>query len=558
MKRFFILLAAVAALGLITLTACTEGPADPDIEQGGDNPGDEPSNNPSEDPSDDPDAERPQPTGLSLSVHELVLGVGDRATLTVSVAPSDAAFGADDFSLLDAEGAPSQSVSVAESEVTDDNKLILTLRDRRTTQVEYDLTLYVVYTPTGLRSEALRVSSAEVEYTMPVVRIYTAARRDTITKDTWIDGEIEISGGDAFDGLSQMKTQIKGRGNSTWSYPKKPYALKLDKKQEVLGMPKHKRWCLIANWLDVTHMRNRIACYLGQNTSLAWTPRNEFAEVYFNDEYLGLYQVTEQIKVDENRVDVTELDPSDVADDVVTGGYLLEMDTYFDEAYRFRTKSTNIPVNLKSPDENVPAEQMNYIENYVNEADAAMLALWEGSGTTDKVYEYVDRKSMIDFWIVNEVMTNYETLHPKSLYFHKERGGKLTAGPLWDFDYATLVSSRVKGWCCYGLTRPAGYVEWSWYEHSWWNILLTKDESFRRDVKTRWQELYPFLQSVPSFIDAEKKKIAPAVKRNDDAAWRGYWTPNEDDTLSFDAAVSRLKTNYQSRIEWLNTQISTW
>ena len=562
MKRFVVLLAAVAVLGMVALTACTGGPADPDIEQGGSGPADEPGSDPDgdegEEPADEPGAERPQPTGLSLSVYELVFGVGDRVALTVSVAPAGAAFDAEDFALQDADGAASQNVSVAESEVTDDNKLILTLRDRRTTQAEYDQTLYVVHLPTGIRSDALRVCSAEVEYTMPVVRIYTDASRGSITKDTWIDGEIEISGGEAFAGLSQMKTQIKGRGNSTWSYPKKPYALKLDKKQEVLGMPKHKRWCLIANWLDVTHMRNRIAYYMGQNTSLAWTPRNEYAEVYFNDEYLGLYQVTEQIKVDENRVDVTELDPSDVADDVVTGGYLLEMDTYFDEAYKFRTRSTSIPVNLKSPDEDIPAEQMRYIENYVNEADAAMLALWEGRGTADKVWEYVDRQSMADFWIVNEVMTNYETLHPKSLYFHKERGGRLTAGPLWDFDYATLTGSRARGWCCYGLTRPSGYVEWSWYEHNWWNILLTKDESFRRDVKARWQELYPFLQSVPAFIDAEKRKIATAVKRNDDAGWRGYWTPNEDESLSFEAAVNRLKTNFQSRIEWLNAQISTW
>ena len=416
----------------------------------------------------------------------------------------------------------------------------------------------MVHTPTGLRSEALRVSSAEVEYTMPVVRIRTSDSRGSITKETWIDGEIEISGGDAFADLPLMKTQVKGRGNSTWGYPKKPYALKLDKKQEVLGMPKHKRWCLIANWLDVTHMRNRIAYYIGQNTSLSWTPRNEFAEVYFNDEYLGLYQVTEQIKVDENRVDVPELGPSDVADDVVSGGYLLELDTYFDEAYRFRTKSTNIPVNLKSPDEDVPAEQMRYIEEYMNAADAAMLALWEGRGTAESVYEYIDRASVIDYWIVNEVMANFEILHPKSVYLHKDRNGKLEAGPLWDFDYATLTASRAQGWCGYGLTRPTGYVEWSWYERSWWNILLTKDESLRRDAKARWQELYPFLQSVTSFIDAEKKKITQAVKRNNDAGWKGSWTPNEDDSLSFDSAVTRLKTNYQARIEWLNSQIAAW
>ena len=572
MKKIFILLAAVAALSMVALTACTESPADPDIEQGddnnnpGDDEGDDPTDDPKDDPADDPtdEPERPQLTGLSVSVSKFVLGVGDRVNLWVSVKPANAAFGVEDFALLDGEGAASQFVSVVERQVTEDNIAVLTIRDRRTTEAEYDETLYVVHLPTGIASEPLSVRSVPVAppapeaYDMPVVRITTQTPRGSITKDIWVDGEIEIEGGSAFGDLARMKTQIKGRGNSTWGYNKKPYALKLDKKQEVLGMPKHKRWCLIANYLDLTHMRNRLAYYIGQNTSLAWTPRNEYAEVYFNGEYLGFYLVTEQIKVDENRVDVPELDPSDVAGDAVTGGYLLELDTYYDEAYKFHTSSTYIPVNLKSPDENVPAAQMNYIRDYMDAADAAFLALWEGRGTADKVYEYVDRQSMIDFWIVNEIMTNYETLHPKSLYLHKDRNGKLAAGPLWDFDYATMVPSRAQRWCCYGLTRPTGYVEWSWYEHSWWNILLTKDVSFRREVKARWQALYPFLQTLPSFIEAERAKIAEAVARNNDRGWRGSGGVNEESGMSFDDAVTRLKNTCQTRISWLNTEINKW
>ena len=574
MKKLFILLSAIAVLSASGLVACTENPSGPYIEQGGDEPGDDgekgedptddPTDDPADDPVDDPETERPQLTGMSLSLHEFIFGVGDRVSVDVSVTPADAAFEADDFALVDENGELSQFVWIVERKVNEDNILVLTLRDRRTTEAEYDETLYVVHEPTGVTSEPISVRSIPVlppapeTYVMPVVRITTSTPRGSITKDTWVDGEIEIEGGSSFGDLARMKTQVKGRGNSTWYYPKKPYALKLDKKQEVLGMPKHKRWCLIANYIDLTHMRNRLAYYIGQNTRLAWTPRNEYAEVYFNGEYLGFYLVTEQIKVDENRVNVPELESSDISGSAVTGGYLLELDTYYDEAYKFHTSSTYIPVNLKSPDENVPEAQINYIRDYMNAADAAFLALWNGTGTAEAVYEYIDTESMADFWIVNEIMTNYETLHPKSLYLHKDRNGKLVAGPLWDFDYATMVPSRAQKWCCYGLTKRSDPVEWSWYEHNWWNILLMRDSSFRNRVKHRWQELYPFLQTLPLFIESERVKIAEAVARNNDSGWTGSGGVNEESGYSFDAAVTRLKTTCQTRISWLNTEINKW
>ena len=591
MKRLLVLFSAVVLLSVSGLISCTENPSDPDIEQnGGNNDGDNSGNqdgddnqsgNPDDedgkgsegdktDPEPDPEPE-PAPediplTGLKLSVSSLMFGVGDRHTVDVTTIPADASFDIEEFVLVNDREEASQFVSIAERNVTDKNVLELTLRDRRTTEAEYNETLYIVHEPTGVASEPLSVCSVPVAppeppapetYVMPVVRITTSTLRGSITKDIWVDGEIEIEGG-AFGDLARMKTQVKGRGNSTWEYPKKPYALKLDKKQEVLGMPKHKRWCLIANWIDLTHMRNRLAYHIGQNTRLAWTPRNEYAEVYFNGEYLGIYLVTEQIKVDENRVDVPELASSDISGDAVTGGYLLELDTYYDEAYKFRTSSTNIPVNLKSPDENVPAAQMNYIRDYMNAADAAMLALWNGTGSAETVYKYIDAESMADYWIVCEVMTNYEILHPKSLYLHKDRNGKLVAGPLWDFDYATMVPSRAQRWGCYGLSAVSGYVEWSWYERCWWNILLMRDPSFRSLVKQRWQELYPFLQSLPAFIESEREKIAEAVARNNSGGWTGWGGVNEESGLSFDAAVTRLKTTCQTRISWLNTEINKW
>ena len=201
-------------------------------------------------------------------------------------------------------------------------------------------------------------------------------------------------------------------------------------------------------------------------------------------------------------------------------------------------------------------EQFAYIRKYVNDADAAVAALRKG-GSTAEPFKYIDRESMIDFWICFEVMANHEILHPKSIYFHKDRGGKLVAGPIWDFDYQTLIEGTKTQWIDYNLSYQ--YNEFPWYENNWWNILLMYDASFRADVKKRWQEWYPFLKTVPDFMEQERKAIATAVA-HDNQRWTisGTGNPNGDEWLSFEMAVARLKSVYSTRLEWMNSQIAKW
>ena len=132
---------------------------------------------------------------------------------------------------------------------------------------------------------------------------------------------------------------MRGRGNSTWNYPKNPYAFKLDDKAEILGMPKHKRWVLLANWMDRTLLRNRTSFQIAASTGLAWTPNGEFVEVILNGQHIGNYYLCEQVKIDENRLDIN--DPYD-AEDAYSGnpadyGYLLEADDSYDETWKFTT-----------------------------------------------------------------------------------------------------------------------------------------------------------------------------------------------------------------------------
>lgn len=188
----------------------------------------------------------------------------------------------------------------------------------------YDFTMPVKI---KLSSEELAYS---VEYTaklsqltdtgLPVVYVNTPIATNEITKEwtegcqIYIDAEDRQSwdGTETFKDLTQMVCEFKGRGNSTWAWTKKPYAIKLSSKEKVLGMPKHKRWVLLANAIDKSMMRNSVAFEIAKviynrngvanSQGNVWTPRGHSVELVLNGEHKGNYLLCEQIKIDENRV----------------------------------------------------------------------------------------------------------------------------------------------------------------------------------------------------------------------------------------------------------------
>lgn len=499
--------------------------------------------------SDIPDVPEPAPApakveSIALTCGEIEL-VGSEAVVTLRVTPAEAEVQPTDFRVIDAEsGTAPDDMTFHPTGTADpatgsyDMRIMYKGSDKHLRR-----TLYAAYGTTELRTGELLVRA---ESYMPVIYIVTEA--PVVDKENWVAATISIDGGNRFDDMAATALSIRGRGNSTWNWEKKPYALKFAKKQSVFGFPKHKRWCLIANYMDRTHLRNRIAYHIGAASRLDYTTRNEFAELYLNGEYQGCYLLTEQIKVDPARVDVSETD-----------GFLLEFDTYYDEEVRFRTEYSHIPVNVKSPDaEYMTSERLAALKDYLNSADAAVGALRDGKAGRSP-FDYIDRESMIDFWIIFELMANHEMLHPKSVYFHKEGAGKLIAGPIWDFDFETLPDHRRTGWICYRAeyNPSVGYMEWA--KHNWWNVLLQHDVEFRRDVKRRWQEWKPFLATVPAFILSERDAIAAAVAR-DNVRWPQIHAGNEngDLQLSFDDAVVRLESVYRARLDWLDREIAEW
>lgn len=367
---------------------------------------------------------------------------------------------------------------------------------------------------------------------LPVVVINTpgGAEIPPKTEDWLADATLTIYNTDATIGYAGT-TGIRGRGNSTWKYPKKPYALKLDSKAEILGMPKHKRWVLLANWLDRTLLRNHVSFRIAMQTDLAWTPRGEFVEVVLNGKHIGNYYLCEHIKVDKNRVDIHELEETDV-----DGGFMMEIDTYYDEPFKFKSAKRQFPYMFKDPDE-VNDAQFAFMRDFIDNLEGA---LYDKSRFAAREYaDYLDIDSFVDWWITYELTGNTETKHPKSTYVYKDKGGKLKAGPVWDFDWKT-----------YRLNNE----EWVTKTHLYYDVLFT-DPVFVAAVKERWNLYETKLRAIPQFIEAEAQRIRNSEEVNHQM-WPVTQNTNEDINLSFSEAVARMKMSYEAKLEFMDKEIA--
>ena len=390
-----------------------------------------------------------------------------------------------------------------------------------------------------------------VDTGLPVVIIDTQGGKAVASKDTYVPGTVRIQGVGDWEGLAETGCEIRGRGNTTWYWPKKPYLLKLNEKQHIFGMHKHKRWVLLANFMDRTLMRNLVSMKVASMTRLAWTPGCVPVELVLNGRHMGSYLLIEQVRVDNHRVAVTEMTPEDNAGDAVTGGYLLELDFHYDNPVQWidpnghnQQWGNGIPFGVKYPDsEEITLQQLAYIKNYV--AEAANTLYGKDFLNPETGYaKYIDVDSFIDCWIVFEVMGNHELGNPGSVFMHKDRGGKLVAGPCWDFDWGVL-SYNTSPQARTGLVNRKAI----WYER------LMQDPAFKSRLKSRFEELLPQLETIPDYMDECEKLLTASAALNfrmwnpaEDASQNGGHIINGDENMTFHDAVARLKSIYKERL----------
>lgn len=384
---------------------------------------------------------------------------------------------------------------------------------------------------------------------LPAVYLSTGGTAIT-SKDDYIEGTMKIVKNFPAETLYEGPMKIKGRGNSTWQMPKKPYNIKLDDKAEILGMTKDKKWSLLANYGDKSLMRNAVAFELSRRLQLAFTPDSRFVDMYLNGVYQGNYQLTEKIEVSGHRVDVEEQTEGATTLPEISGGYLLEVDGYaYQEKVHFYTPR-NMPVTVHYPDEDeITDAQKNYISQHFASFEDALFSA--DFTDPDKGYRhYLDLDSYINWYLVDEIAGNPDLFW--STYLYKKRNNdKLFAGPVWDFDLGFNADERL-GDAVHKLMIDAGHEPKTWINQ------LMKDPYFRHAVRDRWNAVKADVATLPDFVDQVAAQLDYSQRLNF-MLWDILSTKvhlNLEAAGSYEGEVAFLRNYLVDRIAWLDGQFN--
>ncbi len=430
---------------------------------------------------------------------------------------------------------------------------------------------------------------------LPVVRINTGGKSVT-RRDTWVEGatmRIDLPDGTV---AYQGSLSLKGRGNGTWTETeKKPYALKLDEKAKILGMHKQKRWCLLANYKDRTLLRNDISLWIARQTEMPYTVSGRFVELVWNGKNMGNYYLCEQIRIDNNRVNIAE--PN--LEDPENGGMLILIDDFLDYSSSdrqdkspmvgFRSTGSNrrydLPYVLKDPEEDADGKLLNssskpfkYIQNYVNTMEDAIYAL-KTNPDNSKVKQYLDYESAVDYVLIQELTMNHDSYNtwpkhgPHSAYLYKDAGGKLCYGPVWDFDYHTYTlygdfsqnqwngsswnsneNPRLRQWELLKMDNKGGnkyyFADLAKYDSEFRSLLVQRWNQYKNTWKTEF----------PKYVDMMADSIRLSESYNN-TLWKKNesltnYRQNGDYALTFQQAVNAIKTAFQKRWDWIDQNIT--
>ncbi len=349
---------------------------------------------------------------------------------------------------------------------------------------------------------------------------------------------------------------IELRGNSTQGFPKKPYEFETrdslgdNLNVSLFGWPEENDFILRASYLDHTFIRNSLAMEMSRRTG-RWASRCQLVELFVNDQYMGIYVLMEKIKVDKGRLDIANLDSSEIAEPDISGGYIFEITGFGNQLGQSR--------ELKYPDfEEAAPEQIKYISDY----DNAFRNVMRSSFYKDEILGYnawIDVSSFVDELIVQEAMRNSDA-YGWSGYFHKDKDEKLCAGPVWDFDQSAGNSSYpdngvVSGWL---FSHPqTSNTPFFW-------PLLFKDPVFAYKVRQRWESLRdgPYkTDKLIAYIDSIASDLADAQVR-EFAKWPvlgvDFWreTTGYNQRTTYQKEVDYLKTFLIARWAWMDTELS--
>lgn len=419
---------------------------------------------------------------------------------------------------------------------------------------------------------------------LPIVMISTLGQ--TIIDEEKVNCEMEIkyNGPGTITSINDASNVYSGRigieirGASSSGYPQRPYGIETrDENGEnlnvsILGMPPENDWVLISNYNDRSLLKNILAYKLfGEMGN--YSPRAQLCEVLIDSSYRGIYMIGEKIKRDKNRVDIANLQEVDIAGDELTGGYILQQN-YWNENNSFQSNYSpidhpdfDIHFLYEYPDEfAIRPAQKTYIAGYIDSLETALYGP-DFAHPVSGYRKYLDVKSFIDYFLVNEVSRNADGFK-KSVFYHKDKyskGGKLKAGPVWDFDWAWKNLDT-------GCHLYAGYSGAGWAHHNndcptdnystGWYIRLLQDSTFANELRCAYEDyrrtildtayLFGYIDSMKHLVENAKERHFqkwPILGKSGPAPDYG------DVATTYHAELDSLKNWIHLRLQWLDANI---
>ena len=432
-----------------------------------------------------------------------------------------------------------------------------------------DFTRDVTYTLRSLSGDTTTVVvSVTVLTGLPVVSVVTDGNVEVTSRDVYVPASITVYGGkDHPEWNHSGRTQIRGRGNSTWYNPKKPYRLKLAAAQSMFGFPADRDWVLLANYWDLALARNATAFTISSLLGMAYTPRCTPVEYYHNGVHQGSYQLCDHMEVAAHRIPAG------------TGGWLLELEdsrrldpdeTFFHspqiDLYTTVGHGDTIPSVwiYKQPDPPTAAQRA-VVEGDILKLEEVLYSSYFTNPDTGYA-KYLDVRSIIDWYLVNELSKNNDAAFAFGMYVFKPADGKITFGPVWDFDLAFgnyPYDAAPEGF----KLKTAGYL-----------ARLFQDPAFVLQVQARWQVLKGQRAAIDTYIRDYTRALHLSQNKSH-ALWYPYgarpmiiagelWTPPAEalraapqtfgaifSDADYAAEVTAMRSWLSTRFDWLDTRI---
>ena len=362
------------------------------------------------------------------------------------------------------------------------------------------------------------------------------------------------------------KIRIDIRGESSAGFAKKSYGfetvnvLGVDVDAAFLGFPLEEDWILYGPYSDKTLLNNVIIMKLGRQMG-QYASRTRMVEVIINDDYKGVYVMMEKIKKDVNRVNIAKLRTNDIAGIELTGGYIFRLDKGANGGwlsnYDIQGQAGNkLWFQYYYPkDVDIVLPQMNYLIAYVDSFESAINSATFMNTSGKRYNEYIDIYSFIDTYILNEFSKNIDA-YGLSSYFNKDKGGKIKAGPLWDFNLSLGNADYCNG---------EDYTGWEYDELCqsnpfWWTNFLT-DTMYTRLLKCRWEELRTNLlntDTITNWIDSMAADLALPASRNY-SKWQtlGFYVwPNPWPwPTTYTGVIDKMKAWVTGRLSWMDSNM---